>query len=302
MRVVIASYRGLTPEFRDDDLLLECLSERGAEAGAHPWDDDSIDWNSYDLVVARTVWDYVLRHEEFLAWLASVRAPVENAPELIRWNSDKRYLAELRESGLPVIETAFVAPGGEPPAIEREVVVKPSISAGGRSTGRFGPAAADAATELIGRIGAGGGTAMVQPYLPSVEGHGETAVVMVGGELSHVLRKGSMLRPDEVAPVRTHDELGVAEAMYDPELVLSSSAADDELELAERVVAEVRRRFATTPLYARVDMLRDPGGSPVLLELEAVEPNLYFDQAPGAAERLADAIVARAHERSPELA
>ena len=135
---------------------------------------------------------------------------------------------------------------------------------------------------------------MIQPYLQSVEGSGETAVVMVDGEVSHILRKGSMLRPDEVAPVRLDDELGVAEAMYDPELVLASSAAADELELARQVIDEVRRRFATTPLYARVDMLRDADGDPVVLELEAVEPNLYFDQAPGAAERLADAIVDRA--------
>lgn len=293
MRVVIASFRGLTPEFRDDELLLECLTERGVEASAHPWDDASIDWDSHALVVARTVWDYVLRRDEFLAWLGSVRAPVENAPALIRWNSDKRYLADLADGGLPVIETAFVAAGEKAPPVEGEIVVKPSISAGGRETGRFGPDSAAAAAELIARIGASGGTAMIQPYLPSVEASGETAVAMVDGELSHVLRKGSMLRPDEVAPVRTSDELGVAEAMYDPELVVASSAAADELDLADRVIAEVRRRFGAAPLYARVDMLRGVDGTPVLLELEAVEPNLYFEQAPGAAERLADAIVER---------
>ena len=93
---------------------------------------------------------------------------------------------------------------------------------------------------------------------------------------------------------RTDDELGVAEVMYDPDLVLAGTAEPDELELAERVVAMVRNRFGTVPLYARVDMLRAADGSPVLLELEAIEPNLYFEQAPGSAERLADAIVARA--------
>ena len=60
----------------------------------------------------------------------------------------------------------------------------------------------------------------------------------------------------------------------------------------------VRDRFGTTPLYARVDMLRGDDGAPVLLELEAVEPNFYFDQAPGSAERFADAIVERARSRS----
>lgn len=297
MRISIASFRGMTPEFRDDDLLLACLAERGADASAHPWDEPGVDWDAPDLVVARTVWDYVLRYEEFIAWLGTVGAPVENVPELIRWNSDKRYLADLASVGVPVVETTFIAPGEAPPPIEGEVVVKPSISAGGRETGRFGAASADAAARLIERIGAAGRTAMVQPYLGSVETGGETAVVMVDGQVSHVLRKGAMLRADEVAPVRLDDELGVAEAMYDPDLVLASTAERDEIALAEEVIGEVSRRFDSTPLYARVDMLRDEGGAPVLLELEAVEPNLYFPQAPGAAERLADAIIARARAR-----
>jgi hypothetical protein len=143
---------------------------------------------------------------------------------------------------------------------------------------------------------------MVQPYLSRVEGEGETAVVMVDGRVSHVLRKGAILAPDEIAPVRTDDELGVAEVMYDPELVVASSAADDELELAGRVIGHIRERFGTTPLYARVDMLRDDAGTPVVLELEAVEPNFYFQQAPGADARLADAIVARARSRSRQAA
>jgi hypothetical protein len=182
----------------------------------------------------------------------------------------------------------------EPPSIESEVVVKPAISAGGRDTGRFGPASAAAGRALIERIILSGGTAMVQPYLASVDSAGETAVVMIAGEVSHVLRKGAILAADGVAPVRTDDDLGVAEVMYDPDLVLAGTADDDELRLAERVIDAVRERFGVTPLYARVDMLRESEGAPVVLELEAIEPNLYFDQAPGAVERLADAIVARA--------
>lgn len=297
-QIIIAGYRGQAPEFRDDDLLLECLAGRGVKAITRPWDDDSVDWGGFDLVVARTVWDYVLRYDEFFTWLDSVRSPVENVPELIRWNGDKRYVADLAEAGLPVVETSFVAPGEEPPQISGEVVVKPTISAGGRHTGRFGARSEDAARALIAEIVDSGRTAMVQPYLAAVERAGETAVVMIGGELSHVLRKGAILAADETAPLRAGDGLGVAEAMYDPELVVASSARDDELDLARRVIDEVRRRFGTTPLIARVDMLRDDAGAPVILELEAVEPNLYFPQAPEAAERLADAIVARALERS----
>lgn len=298
MKVAIAGFRGNTPDFRDDEQLLARLRERGAEAITAPWDDESIDWSSFGLVVARTVWDYSLRFEEFGRWLERVHAPVENDPRVLLWNADKRYLADLGDAGVPVVPTLFVGPGDPTPAIEEEVVIKPTISAGGRNTGRFGPEAAAEAAALVERIGALGKTAMVQPYLGRVEGEGETAVVMVSGEVSHVLRKGAILAPDEVAPVRTSDSLGVAEVMYDPGLVVASSAATDELALADRVIAEVRRRFGTTPLYARVDMLRDDAGDPVLLELEAVEPNFYFGQAPGADARLADAILTRAAERS----
>jgi glutathione synthase/RimK-type ligase-like ATP-grasp enzyme len=298
MRVVIAGFQGATPDFRDDELLLARLRERGVEASTVPWDDPATDWDSFDLVVARTVWDYTLRYDEFVAWLEGVGSPVENDPRLLLWNTDKRYLDDLGAAGVPVVRTHFVAPGEPAPAIEGDVVVKPTVSGGGRDTGRFGPGSAAEAVALIERIGALGKTAMVQPYLDRVDADGETAVVMVDGAVSHVLRKGAILAPDQVAPIRAGDDLGVAEVMYDPSLVVASSAAADELELARRVIEEVRRRFGTTPLYARVDMLRDEAGSPVLLELEAVEPNFYFEQSPGADARLADAIVARARQRS----
>jgi hypothetical protein len=133
---------------------------------------------------------------------------------------------------------------------------------------------------------------MVQPYYSSVDSDGEVAIVFIDGEPSHALLKRAVLRPDEVAPVRD-DVIGAAEVMYDPTLVLAASATDEQLRFARAVMAEVARRFGGPPLYARVDQIRAGDGSPVLLELEAIEPNLYFDEASGVAERLADAIVAR---------
>jgi hypothetical protein len=241
--------------------------------------------------------DYTRRRDAFLAWVDRVGDRLENPPALVRWNSDKRYLGDLRGGGLPVVETTYVEPGEAPPPIGGEVVIKPTISAGGRDTGRFGPAVGDAALALIERIGADGRTAMVQPFLDRVETEGETAVVVVSGEVSHVLRKRAVLGADEVAPVRD-DAVGAAEVMYDPELVVAGTAEADELELASQVVDEVGRRFGEIPLYARVDMLRDSSGAPLLLELEAVEPNLYLEQTEGAAERLAVAIVERAQLRT----
>lgn len=296
MRIAIASIGEMPPEFRDDELLVEAVRARGAGVDYLAWDDPGYDWSAPDLVFARSPWDYAFRHAEFIEWVRSVEAPMENAPALVEWNADKRYLADLGGAGIPVVETTYVAPGEEPPAIDSQVVIKPTISAGGRSTGRFGPDSAEAGRELIERITAAGGTAMIQPFVATVDTAGETAVVTIAGEVSHVLHKGAVLKADEVAPVRS-DGLGAAEAMYDPGLVVAGAAGEDELKLATHLIDVVAARFGRAPLVARVDLLRAADGSPVLLELEAIEPNLYFDHGPGAVDRLADALIARAGGR-----
>jgi hypothetical protein len=292
MRLAIATCEGVPPEFPDDERLAARLRDLGADVRVASWDEEAR-WSSFDAVVVRSTWDYARRREEFVAWAESLGGRLHNSPALIRWNSDKRYLGDLAEAGFPVVETAYLAPGVDPPPLRGELVVKPSVSAGARDTGRFSPAAHGGALELIGAIQASGGTAMVQPYLGSVDALGETAVVCLDGEPSHALRKRAVLRPDEVAPTRA-DAIGAAEAMYDPGLVGAGEAAPAELELAREIVAHVSERFGYVPLYARVDLLLDAAGDPTLLELEAVEPNLYFDYAEGFLDRLAAAILARA--------
>ena len=168
----------------------------------------------------------------------------------------------------------------------------PRSRPGPRDSGRFGTATHDLARRLIGDIHASGRMAMVQPFHSTVDSVGETAVLCIDGEPVHALRKRAVLRPDEVAPVRD-DPLGAAEAMYDPGLVTADVADEDELNLAAQVVTEVRRRFDYLPLYARVDMIRDRAGAPILLKLEAIEPNFYLDQVPATIAIVADAIVNR---------
>jgi hypothetical protein len=295
-RVLVASFEGRHETVTDDPLLLGLLQQRGVVAQAQAWTDDAVAWDDADLVWVRTVWDYTFRPQQWQAWLAARRTYVENPPGLVAWNSDKRYLADLAAAGLPTVPTAYVAPGEPLPVLRGEVVVKPTVSAGGRDTGRFGPAAHEAARGLVAHIGRSGRTAMVQPFLPSVDAHGETAVVLVDGEVSHTLHKRAVLAPDEVAPLRD-DPLGAAEAMYDPQLVRAGRAAADELALAHAVLGHVREIVGTTPLQMRVDMVRAADGTPVVLELEAVEPHLYLDQVPGSADRLVDAVLRRLDRR-----
>jgi len=292
MRIALVTCGIMPDQFTDDQLVAAELREQGAEVVYEPWD-APIDWAGFDAVAVRSPWDYSRRRDEFVAWAEAAGANIHNSAPLLSWNSDKAYMGDLERAELPVVPTDFVAPGERWNGAETEVVVKPSVSAGARDTGRFTPAVHADAHELIETIHGSGRIAMVQPFHASVDDQGETALVFIDGQFSHSLRKHSVLQPDEVAPVRSTD-LMVAEAMYDPDLVLTGSYEGDELDLAERILAHVTERFDYVPLYARVDMLRDPGGVPVLLELEAVEPNLYFDQVPEGAPRLAEAILRRA--------
>lgn len=259
---------------------------RPLDAAFAVWNDPAVDWRAYDRVVLRSTWDYSWQSDTFLAWCRAVGPRrLRNPPELVAFNADKRYLGRL---SVPVVTTTFVAPGEDIPALSGEVVVKPNVSAGARDTGRFGPGQHAGAAALITRIHASGKVGLIQPYLPAVEDLGETAVVYIGGEPSHVLTKRAVLRGRGIAPVGDHP-LGVAATMLEDDLVTAGAADEAQCALAAAVHAEIAARFGT-PLYLRIDLVAGPGGAPVLLELEAIEPSLYLDLAPDSAERLAAAI------------
>jgi len=281
VKVAFATCSALPGGAADDQHAARLL---GADFRA--WDDDGVDWDAYDRVVLRSTWDYTGRLYAFLAWCRAVGPRrLRNPPALVAFNADKRYLAAL---SAPSVPTTFVAPGDALPALDGEVVVKPGVSAGARDTGRFGPTTHDAALALVERIRASGRVALVQPYMPQVDERGETALVFVGGELSHVLHKRPVLRGEGVAPA-TGGPLGVAEAMLEHDIVVPGTADAVRRAFASRVHAEVAARFGQ-PLYARVDLVADRDGAPLLLELEAIEPALYLAGAPGASERFAAAV------------
>jgi hypothetical protein len=292
VEIALATFSGLPRGFDGDQPLVDALAAEGARTTWVCWDDPDADWRAFERVLIRSTWNYAQRRDEFVDWAHRLGTALRNAPAIVEWNSDKRYLAEVAAAGLPVVPTTWVEPGDAPPRLDGSVVVKPSISAGGRDTGHFGPAADVAARDLLARLSAADRTAMVQPFQASVETAGEAALVYYGGELSHTLRKGAVLPPDREAP--QHEGvpgLSAAEAMFDPDLVRAAPAAEDELALGAAVIDFLRRRFGEAPLYARVDAVRDASDRPVLMELELIEPNFYFERAPGAAARLARAVV-----------
>jgi hypothetical protein len=260
-RVALATCAAIPELETDDGLLLPALAAHGIEGVPAVWDDPAVEWGAFDLVVLRSTWDYAERRDEFLAWARSLPR-VRNEVPLIEWNTDKRYLEDLPAA----VETAFVTPGApfEPPSAA--FVVKPSVSAGGRSSARFGPGEHAAAHELVARIHAEGRTAMVQPF---VDGE-EKALVYIDGGYSHALRRRVPLPAG-----------GDRTVLYLEEELAPAEATADERTTAEAALA----RAPATPLYARVDLL---GGR--VLELELTEPSLYFSFGDGSAGRLASAI------------
>ncbi|HWS57158.1 MAG TPA: hypothetical protein VN257_01340 [Actinotalea sp.] len=307
MRIALATCAALPALDADDTPLLAALADRGAEAVAVVWDDPTVDWSAYDLVVVRSTWDYAQRRREYLEWGARVSEVTRlvNPLPVIRWNTDKHYLRELEQAGVPVVPTIWLEPerhlssralhtrfpaGGD-------FVIKPAVSAGSVDTGRY--TAIDAGSRGLAishakRLLGDERTVMVQRYLTSVDTVGERALIFIAGEYSHSVLKGAMLDGPDVG----------VDGIYKEERMSPITASQAELDTARQVIRTARAlltdsadgvEVAPEPfLYARVDLVSDEDGNPVLMELEMVEPSLFTALADGALDRFADAIVARA--------
>ena len=194
-RIALVSTREMPVLDADEELLLPLLPE----AQIAYWDDDATNWAAYDVVVLRSTWNYTEHLDEFLAWATRVSQVTRlvNPVEIIEWNTDKRYLADLAARGIPVVPTVFVAPGDHPApdAVAGHVVVKPSVGAGSRGAKLFNDDPS-AALEHVLALHADGSTAMIQPYIDGVDEHGETALIFMGGEFSHAARKAAILSQD----------------------------------------------------------------------------------------------------------
>ena len=270
--IALATCRQL-PDLDPDDRLLRAAL--GADAAVPVWDDPDVDWDAFDVVLPRNTWDYIVRRAEFLAWAERVGPRLLNPPEVVRWNTDKRYLAELDAAGLPVVPTTVVQPGDVLPA--PPLVVKPAVGAG--SIGAARHADHESAAAHVARLQAAGHVVLAQPYIEAVDEAGETALIYLGGAFSHAIRKGALL--GEGAAPRDDSGLFVTEETTPRE------PSGAERDAGERIMAWVTERFGRL-LYARVDLL--PGDEPALLELELTEPSLFLGHAPGSADRLAELI------------
>jgi glutathione synthase/RimK-type ligase-like ATP-grasp enzyme len=274
--IALASCVVLPDPDPDEAPLLSALRASGFTAETLAWDSSRSDFGRARATLLRATWNYPERPADFLAWIdrTAMRSRLFNGPDVVRWNLHKSYLLELERRGVPVVPTRLVKKDETTPLAEvmREggwvdVVVKPAIGAGSRGTLRVTEEAAERDDAHL-RVLVDRGDALVQPYLASVEEYGERAIVWIDGELTHAVRKarrflGDRERVSQAVPI-----------------------APDEAELARRAIAS-----APGPLlYARVDIVRDDHGSPHLMELELIEPSLFFAQSRNALQTFVNAV------------
>ncbi|MEO8840868.1 MAG: hypothetical protein ABI591_13025 [Kofleriaceae bacterium] len=270
MKLRVATCAVLPELDADAAPLAAALDRAGIDHELVAWDDPQADWDAAIPTIVRSTWNYALDVERFLAWVARIAAAaVWNPPAIIRGNVYKRYLLELAARGVPVIPTTLVERGGTIEVPRERIVIKPEVGAGSLNARRF--AAGDAAAIAHCAAITARGAALVQPYIASVEDYGERSLIWIDGELSHAIRKSPRLSGD-------------AESVTGPMPI-----ADDERAIALAALAPIADQL----LYARCDLVRGADGLPMIMELELVEPSLFFAKHPPAAERFVAGLVRR---------
>jgi hypothetical protein len=283
-RLAIATCAQFPQVYPDDVYFVSVLERLGVQPVVCIWNDPSVDWTAFDAVLIRTVWDYFQYYAAFLAWLDMLDrldVPTINDTRLIRWNSEKRYLLDIEQQGVPIIPTR-VAPAGRLAevlalATEDELVIKPTISGGAWHTVRGTPGSAafnNAIATLPDDL-----DFLIQPFVPEIATDGEWSLLYYAGAYSHAVIK----RPAS-GDYRVQTEHGgiAMEAVPDNTIV----------QAAGRALAAVTALGHREQAYARVDGVVI-GGQFRIMELELVEPLLHLAIRPDAAERFAAHVVAR---------
>jgi glutathione synthase/RimK-type ligase-like ATP-grasp enzyme len=277
-RIALATSADHPDGLGGDSLLTKALQARGLHPVWEVWDDPAVAWSGYDLVVLRSTWDYPRDLDGFRTWVRSpgVAVHLVNTPTLVLGNLHKGYLADLGDLAVPTV----VVPAGMTIDLRRlrwpSSVVKPAVGVGGVGAVRE---AHQVDLDALTLAPMGPVDAVVQPYLPDVEHRGEVSIVCIAGEPTHAVRK---LPAD--GEFRIHEHWGGTVEPVDP--------GPEALAIARAVLATLH----TLPAYARVDMLHD-GERPRVVELELVEPYLWFEMAPHAADLLADELARRVDHR-----
>jgi hypothetical protein len=284
LRIGLASCMRLPEPDPDFEPLVGALRKRGCTTDSHPWDGRG-DHRAFDAIVLRSTWNYYHQPQQFLSWIDRVASDcvLINPPPVVHWNIDKKYLVELRERGVPVVDTVWYERGASAAELPRfcrerdwsKLVIKPAIAAASFGSRVFAADQWSAATgylqeELQSR------DMLVQPYLDSIETRGETSIAWIDGQVTHAWTKFPRFagQDERVGGVQT---IGAA-----------------EMDVVEQAVD----RWGDAIFYARIDLLYDARDRPRLSELELIEPSLYFQFSATGLDRFADGLLRWMRQRA----
>ncbi len=263
-----------------DFLTFVPLQKRGWLVDEVPWNAAEIDWNQYDAVVIRSPWDYQKTPDEFLQVLTDIdasRARLFNPLEICRWNMNKIYLRDLVARGIATIPTIWLdrmdaeaVPQLCAELQSQRIVLKPTIGANADDT--FVVTSEQPETAKVALQVFENKPLMVQPFVDAIVTEGEYSLFYFGGEFSHAIQK-----VPKQNDFRVQEEHGG---------IISSVVASAELQRAGQLAIEA---IGQPLLYARADFVRFQE-TPALMELELIEPSLYFSFDEQSPERFAAAL------------
>lgn len=264
----------------DDQILADALTPLGIAVTPTPWTE--IDpYSAVDAppIVLRSTWDYHRIPTMFSTWLSALEdsgRTVWNDPAIVRGNIDKIYLRQLESAGLAIPKTRWLDRIDQESirqVLEEErwqrAVLKPRIAATAYGTFLVTPDTLPADEDLAPARASG---ALLQEFVREILDRGETSLMYCDGVFSHAVSKHA--KPGDY---RVQKDFGgdVEPVMPSPDLIA----------FADRVMSMV----PASCLYARVDSVESARG-PLLMELELIEPELYFLVVPSAAGRFATSI------------
>ena len=268
----------LTPA---DQLLIPELSKHNVHAEAMIWDDPTIIWTDFDYLIFRNTWDYYEKESQFNLWLATIKElgiRTLNSIEIVEQNKNKFYLRELQNQNITIIPTIFIEKTQRlnlaeiMPSHWKKAVIKPAFSAGSYLTEVFEVANIEEINQKYQTF-ASEKDLLLQEFKPEIETEGETSFIFFNKKFSHAINK----KPKS-GDFRIQVQFG---GVY-----TSISPSADLIQQAQTIVSTIPNQL----LYARVDGIII-NNKIQLMEVECIEPDLYFNYSEGSHQRFINAIL-----------
>ena len=263
-----------------DNLIVEPLSNIGWECDFIPWDSISINWDDFDAVIIRSTWDYQQKEKLFFKTLQSIEASTANlynSLDSVKWNINKRYLLELERENISIIPTRLYNSFDFDIVSqlfsffnENKLIIKPCVSANADDTFILEQSKMENLKSVLENTFSQKDF-LVQPFIKNIKSEGEYSLIYFGNRLSHVV-----LKTPKNGDFRVQEEHGgILKTINKPEGPL--------IDFGNKVI----RTIPYQCLYSRVDVVRG-GNNYLLMEVELIEPSLYFNMDPKSSQMFAE--------------